>query len=687
MSKTVRKRSDKRMISIRWIVSAAVVGLTSAIIVTVGGLVERNARETLTRSLQERALLEARNLALTSSDALLSDYPELTLAPILSKMLDRPETLTSATVVDMDGTIRGHADPRLIGTPFALPPGLREVALDDEPGTALRILIDDATLIASSGIVGHGDEPVGRTYVSMNRSSIDESIAAARRDQLLPFGVLLIVAIAASIVLVSVLLRPIGALREGLARIGRGDLETPVAVRDRTELGLLATTINEMAARIQIAQQEHVEKERLSREVELAREIQSSLLPTETIQVSGWEFVGAHRPAAEVGGDFYDVFTLPNGRVGMVIADVSGKGLAGCLVASMIVALFRAFRETETSPSALLVRLNDSLVPSLRRGTFVTVFYGILDPPTGEFVFASAAHSPLLVHRAATGQAEWFEPEAVPIGALRGNTFRNTIVDQRIVLGPEDVMVQYTDGVNEAFDIHGKDQFGFERLANAVKQAAQGGCAEVIDTIRQRVAAWSGDQPSFDDETMIAIRRTSTTECHRTARASSASRISSEELMRRARQRGRCLTLPIDLGGLAAIEEWLGDVLPTSCSAENMTRLHTALYEAAANIVEHGYAGRSEGTLELWWLSDPRGSALEDGFFLFRDEGTPFRPDPDERIDFEQMDARRKGRGLGLEIVRTAMRDVRYCPATSDGNVTVMVFDPQKVQRERVTHG
>src|SRR6185436_3897189 len=112
---------------------------------------------------------------------------------------------------------------------------------------------------------------------------------------------------------------------------------------------------------------------------------------------------GDQKSATEVGGDYYDILSLPDGRVAIAIADVAGKGLGGCLVMAMLSAVLRALRSAETSPSELLARIDAQFAESLRPGMFVTMFYGILDPRTGRMVWASAGHNPMLVYRAATG--------------------------------------------------------------------------------------------------------------------------------------------------------------------------------------------------------------------------------------------------------------------------------------------
>jgi len=673
----------RHIISIRWIISGAAVALTAMSVLGVGAFAERSARRTLTRELQNRLLLEARNLALTSSGALLSEFPELTLTPILSKMKEDNAELEFAIVTDLENTIRGHADPRRIGQKLQLSPSLFPMQTQARLGAGEGVLADGLVLVASAPVVRRGGERIGTSYVAVKRAYVESTIRETRRKQLLLVGILLAAGTVVALVLVSFLLRPVSALREGLERIGRGDLDTPVELHDRTELGLLAETMNEMSQRLKSAQEEHAEKERLAREVELAREIQASLLPASDLNRGRCLIDGAHRAAAEVGGDYWDVFPLADGRVGVAIADVSGKGLAGCLVTSMLAALLRAFRDTESSPSALLVRLERHLGESLRRGTFITMFYGILDPDTGRLVFASAGHSPLLVWRAASRTAEWFRTTGIPLGAVSGGVLARTLRDERVDLGPGDLAIQYTDGINEAFDIEGKEQFGFERLESTVSNAASRGCRAVIESIRRDVGAWAGDQPPLDDETLLVISHE--------GRPAAADEIKSDPLaaLRHARASGHRLTLSGRIEALTGIGDWI-DRCPDlrDLSPREAMVLESALYETAANIAEHGLENNPGRSFDLWWVPGKPGAPIREGLFVFVDDGTPFQPPDDSRVDFRLPSVRRRGRGLGLEIILKVMRRVAYHPGTGAGNVTVMSFDPQKIQtEEEVTHG
>jgi serine phosphatase RsbU (regulator of sigma subunit) len=688
-----------RVISMRWVVTAATVVLLTAAVVGVGAVSEQHTRLALTRELEMRLLLEARNLSLTGAGALLTGLPELTLHPLVREMqIERPE-LAFVVVLDHRGLIQGHVDARRLGEPYQLPTGLSPVATPMRLAPGERLLASPELLVVEAPVTSVVGQHVGTALVGMKRAYIDRTVAAARRSLVLILAGLLAFGIALALVFMSFLLRPIGALRAGLERIGRGDLSTPIRLSDRTELGMLATTVNEMSNRLIVAQREAVEKERLKREVEIAREIQSRLLPAGPHAVGDFVVGGWQRAAAEVGGDYYDLLPLPDGRVGLVIADVSGKGLGGCLVMSMLSAALRGAHARYHSPAELLVSLEEHLETTLRRGEFITMFYGVLEPTTGRLLWASAGHTPPLVYRASSGEVETLASRGIPLGALGGGRLRASLEDRTMDLGPGDLMVLFTDGFHEAFDVAGREQFGFDRMRQVTASVAARGGEAVVEALRSAVEEWSGLALPEDDETLLVVgRRCKALPLSRPSRATEAGELDPLVTLRHAERAGHGIRFAADIASLEALEPWL-DRCPVlrELPAEERLQLAGALYEALANVVEHGYGGDAARHVDLWWLPDREPAAqgpspapttdldarVRAGCFVLRDHGQSFRPDGWQRSDFLDPAVRRRGRGLGLDILHLTLRDVIYHPETEAGNVTLMTFDPARNRETR----
>ncbi len=685
--------SARARISMRVVVISATVAIVAAAVLCVGAVAERNTRQALTREAQARLLLEARNLALTGAGALLSELPELTLCPVVRELTESRPELAFAVVLDHRGVVQGHRDARALGGTWRLPAGLAPVATTARLRAGEALLGDPDLLVASVPVASAAGQRLGLAVVGLRRAYVEQTVAAARRQQLLLVALVLAAGSVLAFLLLTALLRPIGALRAGLERIGRGDLDAPIALRSGTELGLLADAVDDMAARLKVARHEMVEKERLARDVELARQIQEHLLPAGSRTVGDFTLCGSHRAAAEVGGDYFDLLPLADGRWAVAIADVSGKGLGGCLVMSMVSALLRALRAEHHSPAALLAALEEQLAPTLTPGTFVTMFYGTLDPASGTLQYASAGHSPLLVWRAAAAQVEWHPTRGIPIGAVRGGVLRGTLEDRTVTLEPGDLLFQFTDGASEATD-PAEREFGFDGIERVVIEHAARGAEAVVAALGDALARWSGGGAPADDQTLLAVARAAPLAGAIPARAPLAA-ADPLALLEHARARGHRLELAPRLAALEALGPWIAG-LPDVGALDADARLviESALHELCANVVEHGSAPGAEAPLELWWLPaiDPAGGTAERvraGCFVLRDRGFPFRPERRHPFDPAHHEAWRRGRGLGLELIHRALSEVVFRPGTAAGNLTLLAFDPGRavVQPEERRHG
>jgi serine phosphatase RsbU (regulator of sigma subunit)/anti-sigma regulatory factor (Ser/Thr protein kinase) len=683
----------KSVLSIRWIVAGAAAILTTLVVLGVTAVMERRTRAVLLEEIQSRTLVEARNLALASTRALLTDYPELLLAPLVKEMTLRQPELAFIAVVDRSGTVQGHPDVRAIGAPFTAPEKLAAASSPVSRKDGETLTENAAMLVASVPVLDPAGSVLGNAYVGMRRSHIEQAVSRVSRQQYLILAAFLATGVALTFLLMSILLRPIAALRAGMERIGRGDLRTPVKLADRTEFGVLADSINEMSLALQKAQGEMVERARLAHEMDLARQLQRSLLPSKQTVVGDFVIDGEQWAAAEVGGDYFDVLHLQDGRIGLAIADVSGKGLAGCLVTSMLFSLLRAYHAAHSSPTSLLVALDERLGSTLQRGSFVTMFYAVLDPRSGDVTYSSAGHNPILVYRADQKKAEWLPSKGIPLGAIRGGAIKRTLEDAVLHLGPGDVLLQYTDGISETTPPLSEEQFGFPRMEKVLIDAAPAGPREILERMHEAVERWREAGVPDDDETMLVVRRQaaavaaapepligtprrSDTVSKKSVRAPepavAASSDGPAQALRRfaeAQASGVSLRLPADLESMSRIGEWLerSEVLrglPEAVSGN----LHLALYEACANIAEHGYKEDATKTIELYWVGS--------GSFLIRDQGIPFDPLTHGRPDFSDPDMRKRGRGLGIEIIRRVMKGVAYYPSTPLGNITVMEWEP-----------
>jgi phosphoserine phosphatase RsbU/P len=247
-----------------------------------------------------------------------------------------------------------------------------------------------------------------------------------------------------------------------------------------------------------------LERRRLERELDFARRVQLNLMPTAPTQPPGWEIATTYRAARVIGGDFYDAFELPatRGWIGLVVADVSGKGLTAALMMAFTRAVLRSAAYNGAGPADALERTNRVLVRDARTGLFVTALAAVLDPTRGTLTYASAGHEPALLARSGSG-----EIEELPAGGLMlglGASVGTT--DEVIELEPGDLLVAYTDGITDAVAADGR-RFGDERLRAVIADHRADSAGEVVAAILAAVDAFAGSTDQADDLTLLAVRR------------------------------------------------------------------------------------------------------------------------------------------------------------------------------------
>ena len=248
-----------------------------------------------------------------------------------------------------------------------------------------------------------------------------------------------------------------------------------------------------------------LEKERYDREVALAQQVQRNLQPESYERNFGSiSLAGLNELCEDASGDYYDCLVeLPNGKVAVAIGDVSGHGLQAALVMAATRAYVRAFVQTTDSLARVVTLLNDSLVPDLHGGRFLTFFAALIDPATGEVEWCNAGHNPPRLRRAADGSVSELNATDPIIGILDGRDYR---AGEPFTLEPGDALLLYTDGVTEARNA-AADLMGEEHLTELFRKVEDGTAVEMLDSLRRSVLQFTESVPVDDDLTMIVVRR------------------------------------------------------------------------------------------------------------------------------------------------------------------------------------
>jgi sigma-B regulation protein RsbU (phosphoserine phosphatase) len=245
--------------------------------------------------------------------------------------------------------------------------------------------------------------------------------------------------------------------------------------------------------------EETVEKQRLEEEMALASAIQKKLFPKSVPHIPGYELAARSTPTRHVGGDYYDMIDLGEGRTLIAIADVSGKGAPASLLMSSVQASLRALAGPDIDLAAAALRINELIYANTDFNKYATFFYGVLDSRSHRFVYTNAGHNPPYLLRA-SDEMETLSVGGLPIGLMPGMGYEQAEVE----LGPGDLLVLYTDGVTEAVDA-AEQEFGEERLEPLARE--RGSAAEVLERVMAAVASFSEGLPQADDITMVVLRR------------------------------------------------------------------------------------------------------------------------------------------------------------------------------------
>ena len=296
----------------------------------------------------------------------------------------------------------------------------------------------------------------------------------------------------------------------GTERVRRGDFTHRIAIRSRDQLGELAESFNSMTSSIEDLLQQKAEKERLEQELRIARNIQMSLLPQRALAMPGLSLAAHCEPAREVGGDYFDYFPIDDHRLGLLIADVSGKGTSAALYMAELKGLMLSLSRRHTSPRRLLIEANQIIARHLDTRSFITITYAVVDLQARTFTYARAGHCPLIYvpgPLSPVREPQILTPDGMVLGLQidDGTLFERSLEEVSLPLGAGDLFVLYTDGITEAMNADG-DCYGESRLASLAREHADLPFDELRERILREVRSFAGDTAQQDDITMLLLR-------------------------------------------------------------------------------------------------------------------------------------------------------------------------------------
>ncbi|MBP7694758.1 MAG: SpoIIE family protein phosphatase [Anaerolineales bacterium] len=432
----------------------------------------------------------------------------------------------------------------------------------------------------------------------------------------------------------------------GLINLGPRRSEQDYSTDDR---GLLANLSTQAAPAVRVAQlvrqqqQQALERERLEQELRVARLIQQTLLPRELPRLPGWQVAAYYQPARAVGGDFYDFITFADGRLGLVIGDVTDKGVPAALVMATTRSILRSAAQRWDSPGQILEYANDMLVGDIPPKMFVTCLFAVLDPASGRLVFANAGHD-LPYRRHAAGVDE-LRAKGMPLGLLAGMHYE----EKEVALEPGDNALFYSDGLVEAHNPQ-REMFGFPRLKASLgrRPYADGGAGLVDFLLAERTAFVGPAWEQEDDTAMVILERAAviwrTLAAFETPSEPGNERVALEQVAAAVRAHG---------------------ALP----AARLEKLKTAVAEATMNAMEHGNGFRPEVPVHL----EVRASAGALAVRVTDQGGAPEQagsaaPDLDAKLAGQQSP-----RGWGLFLIKNMVDELNVTVAGAAHTVELVM--------------
>jgi serine phosphatase RsbU (regulator of sigma subunit)/anti-sigma regulatory factor (Ser/Thr protein kinase) len=425
----------------------------------------------------------------------------------------------------------------------------------------------------------------------------------------------------------------------GLLNLGQRRSEQEYSSEDRRLLHTLATQAApalRVAQLVQEQQAEARERERIEQELKVARVIQQTLLPQEIPTIPGWQIAAYWKPARAVSGDFYDFITFPDGRLGLVVADVTDKGVPAAMMMATSRTILRSTAERLVSPGITLREANNRLRPNTPANMFVTCLYALLDPANGKLIYANAGHPPMYV--CGNGEIEELRARGMPLGLMEDMEYE----EKEAEFLPDRQLIAYSDGLVEAHDPH-EDMFGFPRLRDTLLHKSGN---DLIEILIQTLSDFTGPNwEQEDDVTLVTLQR-----------------LDSLPPFTDAEMKDNVLYAEFIIQSqpgneLQAVEGVTQAIQFLQLPNATLERLKTAVAETAMNAMEHGNHFRADLPVKI-------SVAREKNELVVRvvDEGGSV--DIPE-ADIPDLDAKLAGlqspRGWGLFLIKNMVDDMHIC--------------------------
>jgi serine phosphatase RsbU (regulator of sigma subunit) len=473
-------------------------------------------REAFVTSLQKRGSVQARDLAQASQNAIVqNDYT--TLANFVPNIAKEDTEVAYVYVADKDGVVLAASDEKMRGKPMT-DPQTKDLLNAKDAVTKEVTTPGDKQYVFSRPVIQDGVRQ-GTVVLAYSLKVLEETLKKLDADKEAAFQAAWVrtALVGLFFVLVGTALaifqglrisRPIKMLAWRADQIARGDLETRVEISSGDEIGMLGENFNYMADRLLILMRETAEKATLEKELEVARTIQETLVPPpDPVERQYVKLAGYFLPASQCGGDWWTVHDMPDGRILVVIGDVTGHGVPSAMITAAAKAACDVVRATEgdkLTVTRLLEVMNRAIFESAKRKFVMTCFASILDPKKKTITYANAGHNFPYLFRPGAVDGNDFQV-LMSRGNRLGDLEESTYSEKTAPLNLNDILVWYTDGIVECENDRG-EEYGEKRFRAAIRRAAELDPVAMRESVVSAAGQFFGERPRKDDITMVFAR-------------------------------------------------------------------------------------------------------------------------------------------------------------------------------------
>ena len=414
-------------------------------------------------------------------------------------------------ITDLNGLVMAHSeDIKNIRKPFKIPEGLGLVGQDKQSA-----IVSHTPDLNYKGVpVMAGLQNIGNVHITYTTSYLKEQLSQARIATVRLTLVLFLFGLLGIYLMSNYFVEPIAKITRRVRRFTSGDLESELPLEGADEFFEISKAFNQMTTRLNEEKKSVVERERLAKEIEVASQIQKTLLPEGISSFPGLEIDSYYKAASRIGGDLYDAFDIGGNKYCIVVADVSGKGIPASLVMSMLRTVIRIYAMGGVSAKEVLVKVDSYLKGNIPPGVFITLCLLIYDSAERKISMVSAGHNPLLIVRNNSEKVERINPSGMPLGLpeSESKSYADTLEEAEVALNEGDSFVVYTDGVTEASNEQGQ-LMGVEEFekcfAVSIKASPESSAHAMTHYLVEALNEFAGGKDFADDLTFIVARSVS----------------------------------------------------------------------------------------------------------------------------------------------------------------------------------